>query len=119
MGLKSPDVDAYVNGLDNQKKGTLKRLRALIHQTVPFAEESMEDRIPTYHYFGRLCAIVAGRNHFQFYLYNKRVMQAHAEDLKRIQISNGGIRFKSGQDLPDQTIKRLLESAAKEAERRC
>ena len=116
--MKSMQVNAYIDGLDNQKKGTLKRLRALIFKAVPDVEELLQNRIPTYHYNGPLCSFLAGRNHFQFNLFNKKVMQSHAYELMRVQMCNGAIRFKSGQDLPDQTIKVLLESAVREADRR-
>lgn len=66
---KSPfaTVDEYIASHDEAVADKLRRIRLLIRETAPDAEEKLSWGAPTYYYHGYLLQFAAGKNHIGFY----------------------------------------------------
>ena len=53
----SANVDLYIEGLPDEEKWIAEKLRELIFEIIPNAEERFSFKIPFYHYFGMFCYI--------------------------------------------------------------
>jgi hypothetical protein len=105
-------VDDYVAAAPSERQATLRRLRALIFSTVPGARETIQSGMPFYEYNGMLCAFAAQKRYFSFYVLNGAIVEAHKGLLAGLDVGKGCIRFRRDEQLPDETIRTLLEAAA-------
>ena len=56
-------VDAYIDALEEPRKGVLQRLRLIILETVPGAQETIQYNMPYYTYRGMLCAFASQKRY--------------------------------------------------------
>lgn len=108
MGTPTQEVDLYLQGLDPERRVSLAKLRALVLETVPRAAETMKYRMPTYqHQDDVLCAFASQKRYMSLYM-DTAVVEKHREEFKHLSVGKGCIRFKTIQQLPLDTIKRML-----------
>lgn len=55
-------VDAFIDGLPDDKAVLVNRLRELLHELVPEIVEKLSFKIPFYHYHGMFCYINPTKN---------------------------------------------------------
>ena len=106
-------VDAYLNALPEKQKSALEHLRQIIKGTAPKAEEVISYGMPAYKYYGQLCYFAAFDKHCSLFAVNKTAFLAELKDYK---ISKGTIQFTLDKPLPDDLVKRIIESRMKENE---
>jgi uncharacterized protein YdhG (YjbR/CyaY superfamily) len=105
------DVDEYLLSLDEGRRSSLAKLRAVIHRTVPEAKEMMRYNMPYYEYKGMLCAYTAQKDYLSFYVLDDERVEKFRGQLPGLTISKGCIRFQDFADLPVEVIERLLAEA--------
>jgi uncharacterized protein YdeI (YjbR/CyaY-like superfamily) len=67
MGKKDPRVTAYIEKAQPFARPILKKLRALVHETCPKAEETLKWSMPTFLYEGEmLCGMASFKEHATF-----------------------------------------------------
>ena len=66
MGKKDPRVTAYIAGAQPFARPILTRLRAIVHEACPKAEETIKWGMPTFLYEGMLCGMAAFKAHATF-----------------------------------------------------
>src|SRR5688572_14980381 len=113
-GKKTPpakNVDAFIKAAPPQTRAHLKRLRAIVQETVPEADEVISYKMPVYKYRGKMFVGFAGfKNHIGFYGMSGSFLDPYRKELKDYEMSKGTIRFPLDRPLPTALIKRLLKA---------
>ena len=112
MSGETQEVDAYLKGLDPERRTALSDLRALVFEVVPGAVETMRYRMPTYEYGGdMLCAFASHKRYMSLYM-DTRIVEEHKAQLKGLSIGKSCIRFKRIEDLSLDTVRSMLSETA-------
>lgn len=99
-------VDAYLAGLPPAQRVVLERIRQIIKQTAPDAEETMSYGMPTYKLHGqRLIYFAAHKDHMSLY----GQLGALEEKLGAFSLSHKGtVRFTESNSIPDDLVKAIV-----------
>lgn len=101
------NIDEYVATVPPQARETLERVRALIHETLPGAVESISYAIPTIHLNGRRVIAFAGYAH-HIGMYPAPIGVPGFEDLAQYASGKATARFPLGEPLPEDLIRRIV-----------
>lgn len=115
MKTSDPRVDAYIARSATFARPILRRLRALVHDACPEAEETMKWSMPSFLYNGKiLCGMAAFKAHCTFGFWHKEMAKILGEDGAGADEAMGSFgRITSLVDLPsDATMRRYLRKAA-------
>ena len=108
-------VDDYIASQPAATKILLRRVRSIIREAVPEAEEQISYKIPAYKLHGdRLLYFAGWQQHYSLYPATKRLVAAFKDELTPYEISKGTIRFPLSQPVPVQLIRRIAKFRAKE-----
>ncbi|MEW6129526.1 MAG: DUF1801 domain-containing protein [Acidobacteriota bacterium] len=105
------DVDEYLLALDERRRSSLEKLRAIIRRVAPQAREVMRFNMPYYEYNGMLCAFSALENQLRFYLHEGLELENFQPELSGIEIRKGCIRFQDISEIPESLIERIVKEA--------
>jgi hypothetical protein len=117
MATKNPAVDAYIAKARPFAQPVLKKIRALVHKTVPGVTEEMKWSSPHFLYKGMFCGMAAFKEHCIFGFWKSPLLESVSVPLKgdgegRLGDFRGCIT--SVDDLPsDAAIVKLLKAAKK------
>ncbi len=115
----SISVENYLANVPEKARGALERLRKLVKEIVPDADEVISYQIPTFRYNGRmLVAYAAWRNHISLYVMSLSVMDAFREELKSFDTEKSTIHFSFEQPLPSALVNKIVNARIKENEAR-
>jgi uncharacterized protein YdhG (YjbR/CyaY superfamily) len=108
-------VTTYIASQPAASQTILKRVRKIIRQTIPAAEEIISYKIPAYKLHGRPVLYFAGwKQHFSLYPATARVLAEFRDELSPYKISKGTIRFPLSQPVPAKLLARIAKFRAKE-----
>jgi uncharacterized protein YdhG (YjbR/CyaY superfamily) len=94
-------IDEYLIGLKAHQRLALEKVRRVIHDVVPKAEECISYGIPAFRLNGRsLVFFAAWANHCAFYPGSSAVLKRFRNELRNFQTSKGTIRFFPGKPCP-------------------
>jgi uncharacterized protein YdhG (YjbR/CyaY superfamily) len=109
-------VDEYIASRPMSVQRTLKKLRSIVRQALPDAEEVISYQIPAYRLHGRIVLFFAGwTDHYSVYPAGSRLPAAIKKELTHYQLSRGTIRFDLSKPIPERLITRIAKFRAKEA----
>ena len=109
MSGKTQEVDEYLENLVSERRAALTKLRSLVFEVAPDAVETMKYRMPTYEYGnGVLCAFASQKHYVSLYM-DTDIVENYREELTGLSIGKSCIRFRKLDQLPLDTIKRMLE----------
>jgi hypothetical protein len=114
MRGRNPEVDAYIAKAQPFAQPILKKLRTLVHETVPGVTEEMKWRTPHFTYKGMFAGMAAFKAHVIFGFWKHALMDGltYRGEGKDAMGSFGCI--KSLDDLPsDAAMRKLLRAAKK------
>ena len=112
-------VDDYIASQPTESQAILERVRKIIHQAVPGAEEVISYKMPTYKLHGTpVIHFAAWKQHYSLYAATKPVIAAFKDELAAYEIYKGTIRFPLSQPVPVKLIGRIAKFRAKEAAER-
>lgn len=125
MAEKRPqanNVDEYIAWFPPEVQAELVKIRALIRETVPDAEERISYGIPGYYQKGQVIFFGAFPQHISVYPAPWGVAEFQA-DLDKYQKGKGTLQFPLGQPIPYDLIRRvaqyrLAENLKKKPERK-
>lgn len=107
---KAASIDAYLKGLDADKRAALQKLRRDIHAAAKGAEECISYGIPAFRLGGKwLVAMGAAAKHCAFYP-GAHPIAACRRDLGKYSLSKGTIRFSADAPLPATLVRRLVRA---------
>jgi uncharacterized protein YdhG (YjbR/CyaY superfamily) len=111
-------VDEYIAAQPAPIQGVLERVRRIIRQALPGAEEVISYQIPAYRLHGGIVIFFAGwKQHYSLYPATDRLIATFKDDL-RSYITKRTIRFPLSQPMPVRLIERIAKFRAKEVAER-
>lgn len=118
MGTTGPgSIDEYIGRFPDHTRALLEEMRALIHETVPDATETISYQMPTFDLHGRHLVHFAGYDrHIGFYPIPTG-MEAFKKELAAYKTGKGSVQFPLDQPLPRDLIRRIVEFRADENRR--
>jgi uncharacterized protein YdhG (YjbR/CyaY superfamily) len=108
MSRADSAVDTYLAELVPARQQALTRIRELILEVVPEAEETMKYRLPTYEYRAEpLCAFASQKHHMSLYM-DVDLVEKHRPELAGLDVGKSCIRFRRLDKVPLDTIRAIL-----------
>jgi uncharacterized protein YdhG (YjbR/CyaY superfamily) len=89
---KPETIDEYISGFPPDVQEKLTRIRSIIHDAAPQAEETIKYQIPTFVLNGNLVHFAAFKSHIGLYPTPSGI-EKFKDELKDVEISKGTIRF--------------------------
>jgi uncharacterized protein YdhG (YjbR/CyaY superfamily) len=106
-------VDDYFASIaSDDARATLTRLREIILEELPAAEEVIKYGIPTYKLHGYVASIAAFKNHCSFF--PGHTVREFVEELKGYKTLKGTVQFPPDKPLPETLIRAMLQARATE-----
>ena len=103
------DVDAYLQELEEPKRGTLEALRRTILEVVPEAEQVISYRVPAFRVDGTIVAgFAAFRNHLSYLPFSGTVLPQLAAELDGYEMTKSALHFPVDQPLSKPLVKKLI-----------
>ena len=108
MAGKAETVEEYLGALEPDFRAELERIRALVKELVPEAEETMSYSMPTLKYKQRvLVYFTASKKHLSFYP-SRWAIEELEDRLAGFSKTVHAIRFTPAAPLPDDLIRDLV-----------
>jgi uncharacterized protein YdhG (YjbR/CyaY superfamily) len=108
--MSSADVDAYLRGLEEPKRGTLESLRATILEIVPEAEQVISYRVPAFRLHGKIIAgFAAFKDHLSYLPFSGSVLVQLGDELEGYTMTKSALHFPIDQPLPQSLVRKLIE----------
>lgn len=108
MDSKPKSIDEYLSKVEPQQRAELERIRALVKQLVPSAEETMSYGMPTLKYKNRaLVYFTASKKHMSFFP-SSWAIEELKDKLTGYKTSEHVIQFTLENPLPDALIEELV-----------
>ncbi len=102
-------VDEYIEMVHNpEARQALTRLREIIRDEAPEAEELISYRIPLYKLNGMLIGFAAFKNHCS--LFPGHTVRDFEDQLKDFKISKGTIQFKPNNPVPEELVRAIVRA---------
>ncbi len=114
--MSSEQVDEYLRGLEEPKRGTLESLRASILDVVPQAEQAISYGVPAFRVNGKVIAgFAAFKNHLSYLPFSGSVLVQLADELEGYAMTKGSLHFPVDRPLPKRLVKKLVAVRLAEA----
>jgi uncharacterized protein YdhG (YjbR/CyaY superfamily) len=101
------NIDEYIAGYSADIQQILQKIRALIHETAPEAQETISYQVPTFTLKGNLVHFAAFKSHISFFPASSGV-EKFKNELEGYKTSKGTIQFPLGQPIPYDLIRRIV-----------
>lgn len=101
--IKPQTIDEYIAAQEETIRPRLERLRSVIHEAIPDADEKISWAMPTFRKGKNLISFAAFRKHIGLYP-GDEAAAAFADRLTGFEVSKGTIRLPHDQDLPEELI---------------
>jgi uncharacterized protein YdhG (YjbR/CyaY superfamily) len=109
--VKPGSVEAYLAGVPESRRAALERLRRLIKEAAPAAEEGIAYQMPAFRAGGRwLVGYAAFKGHCSFFPMSGAVVEAFAAELEGFTTTKGSIHFTSEKPLPAALVKKVVRA---------
>ena len=108
-------MDDYLDGLPPAQKGALERVRAVVADLVPDAEEGTSYGMPAFIYAGRpLLGFRAATKHLSIFPFSPAAIDAVRDRLDGFDLAKGTIRFSADQPVPADVLADLVRARKQE-----
>jgi uncharacterized protein YdhG (YjbR/CyaY superfamily) len=114
---KFDTIDDYIAAFPKDVQDDLQRLRRVIRESAPAAEEAISYGIPTFKLNGNLVHFAAYQHHIGFYPTSSGIA-AFKKELMPYKLSKGTVQFPLGRPLPLDLIRRIVRYRIKESSAR-
>ena len=110
------DVDAYLRGLEEPKRGTLQTLRSTILEVLPDAEQVISYGMPAFRVNGKTVAgFAAFKAHLSYLPFSGSVLSQLADELKGYTMTKSALHFPVDEPLPKALVEKLIAARVAEA----
>ncbi len=117
MKPTSDTVEGYLNNLEPPQKVELERIRALIKKETPGAQESISYQMPAFKYKGKpLIYYGAFKDHMSIFPTSGPIAELE-KDLEEFSTAKGTLKFTLDKPIPDEIIKKLVQTRIKQIEK--
>ena len=101
-------VTDYIEKLPDGEKTVLDRLRDIVYQITPDAEDAFSYGVPTYRYKGKYLIAFAANKHFMSIYPGADAISAFSSELTPYKQSKGTISFTAAAPLPDDLLRNIV-----------
>ncbi len=108
MTSKSKAVDDYLLTIPEKRRNDLNVLRSWIDEALPDAREVIEYSMPGVAQDKLVCSFKSQKNYMSLYM-DTDIVAVHSEELSHLNCGKSCIRFRSIDQLPEATIKQMLQ----------
>lgn len=109
MAKTTPNpIDLYIAEFPTNVQQQLQKLRKIILETVPNAEEIISYKMPSYKVHECLVYFAGYKNHIGFYPKGSGIA-AFEKELGNYKYSKGAVQFPINEPLPEDLIVRIVE----------
>lgn len=105
---KTQTVDQYVALQPTEVQKILQKIRQVIKQSAPNAEEVISYGIPTYKLNGNLVHFGAFKKHIGFYPSPQAIEHFNLE-LSKFKQAKGSVQFPLSEEMPFELIKKIVD----------
>lgn len=110
-------VSAYLSTIEGADRAALERVYAIAREIVPEAEEGTSYGMAALIYRGKgLIATVRATKFLSLYPYSGAVVAANLDVLADFETTSGSIHYSAEQQLPDATVRRIVQARRAEIE---
>ena len=103
------DVDEYLRGLEEPKRGTLQALRGTILEIVPEAEQVISYGMPAFRVNGKTVAgFAAFKAHLSYLPFSGSVLSQLTEELQGYTMTKSALHFAVDESLPKALVEKLI-----------
>jgi len=103
------DVDEYLRGLEEPKRGTLQALRGTILEIVPDAEQVISYGMPAFRVNGKTVAgFAAFKAHLSYLPFSGSVLSQLTEELQGYTMTKSALHFAVDESLPKALVEKLI-----------
>ena len=107
--MSAEEVDDYLLGLEEPKRGTLAALRATILEIVPDAEQVISYRVPAFRVGGKTVAgFAAFKDHLSYLPFSGSVLPQLSHELQGYTMTKSALHFAVHTPLPRALVKKLI-----------
>lgn len=115
MTPKHASVDAYMQGLPDDRRAVMEQLRTTIAAAAPEATEAIMYNMPAFRLDGRfLVSYEAFKRHYSLFPWSDAMLMELGDDLKPYAVGKGTIRFPAGEPIPLDLVARVVEIRLRE-----
>ena len=110
MAMKQPtaaDIDAYIAGFPPEIQENLQKIRAIVREEAPGAQEAIKYQMPTFVLDGNLVHFAAFQHHIGLYP-TPSGTAAFQEELAPYKWAKGSIQFPLDKPIPYELIRRIV-----------
>lgn len=108
-------VDEYIAAQPETVRGTLEKVRGIIRNALPGAEEVISYQIPAYKVDGGRVIYFSGwKEHFSLYPASDHLIAALKDEIMPYVAGKGTLRFSLAEPVPVKLIERVARLRAKE-----
>jgi uncharacterized protein YdhG (YjbR/CyaY superfamily) len=102
-------MDDYLADVAEPDRAPLERIRRVVKELVPQAEEGKSYGMPALKYNKRpLVGFVAAKKHLSLFPFSPAVIDALTDRLDGFELSKGTIRFTAQHQLPDDVLRDVV-----------
>ncbi len=101
-------IDEYILQFQVEVQAILQRLRQVIKETAPEAEEKISYQMPTFYLYGNLVHFAAYKNHIGFYP-TPTGIEAFKKELSVYKGAKGSVQFPIDKPLPFELIREIVK----------
>jgi uncharacterized protein YdhG (YjbR/CyaY superfamily) len=102
-------MDDYLADVAEPDRAALERIRRVVKELVPQAEEGKSYGMPALRYNKRpLVGFVAAKKHLSLFPFSPAVIDALTDRLDGFELSKGTIRFTAEHQLPDDVLRDVV-----------
>ncbi|MBD3241779.1 MAG: hypothetical protein GF331_14410 [Chitinivibrionales bacterium] len=112
--MAAKTVDECLAGFPDSVQSKLRRVRDIVRENAPGADEAIVYGIPTYKLQGNLVHFAGYRNHIGFYPTPSGIA-AFKRELAGFASSKGAVRFPISEPLPEKPIADIVKYRVKQA----
>jgi uncharacterized protein YdhG (YjbR/CyaY superfamily) len=119
VAVSTREVDEYLRGVEEPKRGTLEALRRTILEILPEAEQVISYRVPAFRVRGEIVAgFAAFRDHLSYLPFSGSVLDQLADELEGYTMTKGSLHFPIDQSLPKPLVEKLIATRLADVHRR-
>lgn len=109
--MSAEDIDGYLASVEEPKRSTLEALRRSILKVAPDAEQCISYGMPGFKVRGRTIAgFAAFTDHLSYLPHSGSVLGELGDEVAGYRTTKGSLHFPVDQPLPDQLVRRLVET---------
>ena len=109
VAVSAGEVDEYLRGVEEPKRGTLQALRRTILEIVPDADQVISYRVPAFRVRGKTVAgFAAFKDHLSYLPFSGSVLAQLADELKGYTMTKRALHFPVDRPLPKTVVKKLI-----------